>query len=155
MSLPSFEQPIWLIALPPLIALIFALVRVGRPAGPRRQHRWAVAIRIAAVIAVVLGAARPTLVLEVSERSVLFVLDRSASVPAEVRTDQDVFVADAMRAAGPADLSGVAVFGSELRVDSALAIGRIGEPARTSVGESSTNIEASLRAALALMPTEG
>ncbi len=155
MSWITLEEPLWLLGLVPAIAIVLLLVRVGRPAVPARQHRWAVALRIAALAAVFLAAAQPTLALEVSERSVLFVLDRSASIPTDVRAAQDEYVAAALESAGPGDLAGVAVFGEDLRVDAALARDRIGEPVRTSVGDSATNIESALRSAIALLPTEG
>ena len=155
MSWPTFEDPIWLVALIPAIGMILLLVRVGRPAVPARQHRWAVWTRIGVITALLLAAAQPTLALEVSERAVMFVLDRSASISGEARAEQDRFVADALGAAGPGDLAGVAVFGSELRIDGALAQGRIPEPVRTAVDDAATDIEAAIRSAVALMPTEG
>lgn len=155
MSFLTLERPLWLIGLVPAIGLTLLLVRLGRPAVPTRQHRWAVTLRIIALVMLFLAAARPTLSLEVSERAVLFVLDRSASIPGDVRAGQEEFVAAALDAAGPVDLAGVAVFGEDLRVDAALARGRVAEPVRTSVGDSATDIESALRSALALLPTEG
>jgi Mg-chelatase subunit ChlD len=155
MSSVTLEEPLWLIGLIPAVGLTLLLVRLGRPAVPGRQHRWAVGLRIVALAMILLAAAQPTLALEVSERTVLFVVDRSASIPGDVRAGQDDYVAEALDGAGPLDLAGVAVFGEDLRVDAALARGRIAEPVRTAVGESSTNIESALRSALALMPTEG
>jgi Mg-chelatase subunit ChlD len=155
MSWPTFEDPWWLLLLIPVAAITLLLVRRGTPTVPARQHRWAVAARLATLTLVVLAAAQPTFALEVPERTVLFVLDRSASIPAAARSAQEGSVAEALDASRPGDVTGVAVFGEELKIDAALAQDRRPEPVRTTVKDAATDLAAALRSAAVLLPTEG
>jgi len=155
MNWPTFEDPWWLLLLLPLAAAVILLARAGTPTVPAKQHRWAVAARLATVALIVVAAAQPTFALEVPERAVLFVLDRSASIPTAARTDQEALVADALGESRPGDLAGVAVFGEALKVDTSLAQDRRPEPVRTTVKDGATDLAAALRAAAVLLPTEG
>ena len=155
MSLPTFEDPWWLMLLIPAAAAVLLLAKAGTPTVPARQHRWAAAARLGTLALVILSAAQPTFALEVPERTVLFVLDRSASIPLAVRTEQESFVAAALAAARPGDVTGVAVFGEELKVDTALAQDRRPEPVRATVKDGATDLAGALRSAAVLLPTEG
>jgi hypothetical protein len=64
----------WLLALPPLLTLVFLVARAGRRAVPMTQHRVAVWLRMAGVSLLVLALAQPILVMGSSQRSVLFLL---------------------------------------------------------------------------------
>lgn len=155
MSLPTFEDPWWLMLLVPAVAAVLLLARAGTPTVPARQHRWATAARLGTLALVILSAAQPTFALEVPERTVLFVLDRSASIPLAARTEQESLVAAALAEARPGDVTGVAVFGEELKVDTALAQDRRPEPVRATVKDGATDLAGALRSAAVLLPTEG
>ena len=155
MSLPTFEDPFWLLLLAPAALAVIWLARAGTPTVPARQHRWAVAARMGTLALVIVAAAQPTFALEVPERAVLFLLDRSASIPSAARAEQEALVAAALDESRPGDLAGVAIFGDGLKVDTALAQDRRPEPVRTTVEDSATDLAAALRAAAVLLPTEG
>ncbi len=155
MSLPTFEDPWWLLLLVPAAFAVILAARAGTPTVPARQHRWAVAARLGTMALVIVAAAQPTFSLEVPERAVLFLLDRSASIPPAARAQQESLVAAALAGSRPGDLAGVAIFGEELKIDTALAQDRQPEPVRTTVKDSATDIAAALRAAAVLLPTEG
>ncbi len=151
----TFEAPWWLLAAPPAIALVVLVARSGRRAVPYRQHRVAVGLRIGGVLLVVLALAQPLVIRPSPQKSVLFLLDRSASVTGPARDAQERLVVDAIGTAGPQDQTAVAVFGGDLRLDAALATGRSFDTVRTVIDPSATDIAAALRGAAAVLPTEG
>ncbi len=150
-----FDDPWWLLALPPAIAGVYLVARAGRRTVPARQHRVAVATRMVAVVALIVAAAGPVLQLPGDDRTVLFLVDRSASIGAEARDAQERVIAAALESARPADRSAVMVFGADARIDSALATGRTGVEIRTVVDDSATDLGGALRAAAAVLPTAG
>jgi Mg-chelatase subunit ChlD len=107
------------------------------------------------VTLLVLALAQPILVMGSSQKSVLFLLDRSASVTAEARAAQEAYVIAALAAAGAEDTAAVAVFGRELRLDTALSSNPAFDEVRTVVDSSSTDLAAALQGAAAVLPTEG
>lgn len=148
-------QPWMLTIFLPALAAIVVIARVGARTVSRKQHRWATAVRIGVTAILVLALAQPLLVQAVDERTVLFLLDRSDSVAASVRTQQEAIVAEALRAGGVTDRSGVAVFGTELGIDQSLQMGRAPVAVLTEVDGSATDLGGALRTAAALLPTEG
>jgi len=148
-------HPWWLFALAPLLAVIALVARSGRRAVPVAQHRIAVWLRMVGVTLLVLALAQPILVMGSSQKTVLFLLDRSASVTAEARAAQEAYVIAALAAAGAEDTAAVAVFGRELRLDTALSSNPAFDEVRTIVDSSSTDLAAALQGAAAVLPTEG
>ncbi len=151
----TFQSPWWLLAAPPAIALVVLVARSGRRAVPRRQHLVAVGLRIGGVLLLVLALAQPLVVRPSPQTSVLFLLDRSASVTGSARDAQEQLVTAAIETAGPEDQTAVAVFGSDLRLDAALATRRSFDTVRTVIDPTATDIAAALRGAAAVLPTEG
>ncbi|MDP3983414.1 MAG: VWA domain-containing protein, partial [Acidimicrobiia bacterium] len=76
-------------------------------------------------------------------------------ISAESAAAQEAFLADALEGARADYRTAVAVFGRDLRLDSAFADGRIPAPVLTVVDDSSTDIAGALEAAAALLPSEG
>jgi Mg-chelatase subunit ChlD len=150
-----FLTPWWLVAAIPAIALVLLTARVGRRNVPRRQHRVAVAFRVVGVLLLVAAMAQPIIVRTSSQRSVLFLLDRSSSVTAEARAVQEDFVRGAIEVAGPNDLTAVAAFGRELRLDEALTETPEFDGIETQVDASATDLASAMRAGAAVLPTEG
>jgi uncharacterized membrane protein len=150
-----FLQPSWLVALLPALAVVLVVARHGRRSVPMRQHRVAVGLRVVGVALLVVALAQPVLVRSSSRRSVLFLLDRSSSITAGARTAQEDFVTAALAAAGPEDVAGVAVFGKELRMDSALSEQLQFDGVRTVVDATATDLSSALLAGAAVLPTEG
>lgn len=149
------QQPWWLLALPPLAFLVVAVARSGRRAVPVAQHRVAVWLRLVGVTLLVLALAQPIVIMGSSQKSVLFLLDRSASVTGEARAAQEAYVIAALAAAGAEDTAAIAVFGKELRLDTALSSNPAFDEVRTVVDSSSTDLAAALNGAAAVLPTEG
>jgi len=150
-----FEQPWWLVAVLPVAGLAWVIARRGGRTVPRRQHRWALIVRLLALTLLVTAAAQPVLYRSVEDRSVLFLLDRSASISSESAAAQEAYLAAALEDARADHRTAVAVFGRDLRLDAAFADGRTPAPILTIVDDSSTDIAGALEAAAALVPSEG
>ncbi|MGQ0848310.1 MAG: VWA domain-containing protein [Actinomycetota bacterium] len=150
-----FAHPWWLVAIPPVLGLTWLVARRGGRAVSRRQHRWALGIRLGGLLLLVTAAAQPIVTRSVDDRAVLFLLDRSASVSDSARAAQEAFLSAAL-AEGRADgRTAVAVFGRDSRLDSAFTVDRSGGPIRTIPDDSATDIASALQAAASLMPSEG
>ncbi len=147
--------PWWLLVLPVAALAVIVVAVVGRRAVPVRQHRLATWARLAGLTALVLALAQPVVARPVGERSVLFLLDRSASVPAAARPAQDAYVAAALDSAGRGDHAGVAAFGAEMRLVREVADAADYEPQQVEIDEAATDLAAALRAAAAALPAVG
>ncbi len=147
--------PWWLAALPAAGLAVIVVAVAGRRAVPVRQHRLATWARLAGLTALVLALAQPVVARPAGERSVLFLLDRSASVPAAALAQQDAYVAAALDAAGGGDHAGVAVFGAELRLVGEVAAADRYEPQPVEVDATATDLAAALRAGAAALPAVG
>lgn len=149
----TFEYP-WLLAGLLVLWPVWRLGSNGFRTVPAAQHRIAVGLRMTAVLLLVLALAAPALGLAVDRTTVLFVVDRSASMGAtEVAIDD--FVEAALEASNADEWSGIMVFGGDARVDQSLASGRAFRSARTVVDAGATDIAGALRSALSLLPSEG
>ena len=151
----TFGYPWWLLALIPALGIVYAVARRGGRAVPRRQHRWAVTLRLLAVTALVVAAAQPILTRSVEDRSVLFLLDRSASISAGGLEAQAEFLATALANGGADTRTAIAVFGRNTQLDSAFVTGRSPGPIRTTPDTSATDLATALDAVGSLLPTEG
>lgn len=150
-----FDRPWVLMAVPVVLLVLWWVARRGRVTVPRSQHRWAVTARMVAVSLLVVAAAGPFLERGVSTRSVLFVVDRSASVGSEARTEQENYLREALAEAAPPSRAGIAVFGRDVRLDRAVGPARPFDAIRTEVDDSGTDLAGALVAAGSLLPTEG
>jgi Mg-chelatase subunit ChlD len=149
------QHPWWLLLLPPLWAAVVLVARRGRRVVPVSQQRIAVWLRLLGVTLLVLAMVQPLLQRTSSQRTVLFLLDRSSSITADAQAAQEDYVAAAIDAAGSEDLAAVAVFGKELRLDAALTSDPRFDQVRTVVDSTSTDLAAALRGSAAVLPTEG
>ncbi|HUO46444.1 MAG TPA: VWA domain-containing protein [Acidimicrobiia bacterium] len=149
------DLPWWLLSLPMVLGLAWLIARRGGRTVPGRQHRWAVAVRLLALGLLVGAAAQPILYRSVDDRSVMFLLDRSASISADSAAAQEEYLEAALTEARADYRTAVAVFGRDLRLDSAFSDGRIHAPVLTLVDDSSTDIAGALESAAALLPSEG
>lgn len=150
-----FELPLALLAIPVGVWLIWRIGSSGVRRVPLQQHRWSIAVRSLAFALLIAAVAQPAAVRAVEDKTVFFLLDRSDSIGADARLEQERIVNAALAEAGPTDRVGVGVFGAGLEVDTALTIGlesiRIG-----AVSEgAATDLESSLRSAGSLLPSEG
>ncbi|MFP3915438.1 MAG: VWA domain-containing protein [Actinomycetota bacterium] len=150
-----FDRPWVLVAVVPVVAVVWAVARRGRRSVPPRQHRWAVIARVLASVLLVVAASGPHLERSVSTRSVLFLVDRSESVGGEARQAQEEFLEAALEGDRPSARAGVAVFGSGVSLDRAVGPVRPFDGIRTQVDGSSTDLAGALVASGSLLPTEG
>ena len=150
-----FERPLVLLAIPVVVGLVWAIARRGRHTVPTRQHRWAVAARLVAVVLLTVAAAGPFLERGVSTRSVLFLVDRSESVGAGLRDLQEAFLTDALGDPDARARAGIAVFGAEVRLDRSVGPVRDFDGIRTEVDGSATDLAGALVSSASLLPTEG
>lgn len=151
----TFEAPWLLLLFPPAAAVVWVVARRGHRVVPVRQQRMAVIIRLIGIALLVLALARPMAVTGSSARSVVFLVDRSASITSSIVTAQDAYIAAALEEAGETDRTAVAVFGRDVRLDSALSADATARPIRTLVASDATDLATALRATAAVLPTEG
>ena len=151
----TFANPWWLAALVPALALVWFIARRGGRTVPRRQHRWAVTTRLVAVALLVLAAAQPILTRSVDQRSILFLLDRSASISSAAAADQESFLDSVLEQARGDERTAIAVFGRNTQLDSAFTLDRQPGPIRTNPDDSATDLASALDAIAAVMPSEG
>ena len=150
----KFVVPELLWAAPLGVVVIWYLARRGRwTLG--RSRRWVLILRMVAVAMGLLAPAQPLLTLPQQQKAVLLVLDRSLSVGAESRVEQERLVAESLQSAGEDDLAGVMVFGATARMDTALTTDRQLLPIRSVVEASASELGGALRASAALLPTAG
>ena len=151
----TFTNPWWLLTAIPVLGVAWMIARKGGRSVSRRQHRAATWVRLAALFLLISAAAQPIFTRAVDDRSVLFLLDRSASISAEAAAEQEQYLAAALVAARADAQTAVAVFGRDTRLDSAFSSARTPGPVRTLPDDSATDLAGALEAAAALMPSEG
>ncbi|MFQ5554667.1 MAG: VWA domain-containing protein [Acidimicrobiia bacterium] len=151
----TFTSPWWLLVAIPAVLVVVTVGRRGRRNVSVRQHRIAIWFRVFGVLLIVIALAQPLVVRSSSRTSVLFLLDRSSSVSADAAAAQDAFVTAAVASSSAGDATAVAVFGADLRLDAALAARPSFDEVHTVIDSSGSDIEAALRGAAAVLPTEG
>jgi hypothetical protein len=139
----------------PAVALVWVVARRGHRIVPPAQHRLATIVRSVGVTLLVVALSAPLLVRGSESRSVVMLLDRSASMTAGSLAAQEEFVADALATAGTGARTAVAVFGRDVRLDRALTADLDTGPVRTVIDPAATDLAGALRAAAAVLPTEG
>jgi Mg-chelatase subunit ChlD len=135
--------------------VVWIVARRGHRVVGERQLRAATVVRSIGVGLLVLALSLPLLVLGSKSRSVVILLDRSASITSAAHDLQDEYLVAAVAAAGPEDATAVAVFGRDVRLDRALTTEPDSGPVRTVIDASATDLGGALRAAAAVLPTEG
>ncbi len=148
----SFEQPQWLglLAIIPLLVLVSLRTLRGLER-PRRITALVLRSLVIALIAIAL--ARVQIVRRNEHVAVMFVLDRSNSVPEKLRESAQDYVRKVVEDADPDDRVGMVGFDGEADIDmipsrggfSVLGFGMAVEPDRT-------NVAAGLRMAMAAFP---
>lgn len=145
-----FEQPGYLALLAVLPLVVVLSIRSLSGLGPIR--RWlAIGARCAVLAAMVLALAGAQRVSSTDALSVIFLVDRSSSVPRPQQQNAFEFVVEAAKGLRPTkDRMGIIAFDGSSAVEqlpmNALGISKIGEPVRPD----RTNIEKALGMALAL-----
>ena len=138
----SLDRPWWLLALA-VVPWVWWVALVSRrsqgqstgtrarpsPSGrPRRGSTWVVhaALRTVVITSLVLALAGLVVPAPVAGVATIFLVDRSASVPADVQAAAAGYASSALTARGPDDVGAVVSFGRSARIDA--PIGRRDEP---------------------------
>lgn len=149
----SFDNPnaLWLLLLLPGFYLV---ARLGMTYLPRRVRTMAVIVRLVLVAALALAIAQPVLHRLSNELSVVFAVDRSASVSVKGSSAADAWLAQALKQAGRNDQTGVVEFGGSAVVRRPLGVDQANAsvPAPT---PSATNLSSALHLATSLFPPTG
>ncbi len=125
----------------------------GRMALPSSAgDRWALALRGALVVVLLLTLARPTLPRWVDRQNVVFLMDLSDSVSLAARERAYRFMADSVRSLRSGDRHSVVVFGEEAVVDQPLSTRPMVDRPKAQVGGRGTNVFQAIQLALATLP---
>jgi uncharacterized membrane protein len=124
--------------------------RLRVPAAP--GDRWALAVRGALVVVLLLSLLRPSVPRWVDRMNVVFLLDLSDSVSLAARERAYRFVAEAARSMRGGDRHGVIVFGESAVVDEALTNRPAIERPKAQVDGRGTDIFQAIQLALAMLP---
>jgi Mg-chelatase subunit ChlD len=147
----TLDAPEWLALLLLLIPMWWA---AGRRTFQGRTARWAALVRTLLVIVIALAAAGLTLKVPATRLGVVFVLDRSASLPEQARSDALAFVQEASKAMRDGDRAAVVVVGDgamvELEPTDELRLGAV----ESRVSPHQTDLAAGIRLAEAVMPSD-
>jgi Ca-activated chloride channel homolog len=121
-------------------------------APPSLSDRWALGLRSALVVVLLLALARPALPRSVERMNVMFLLDHSDSVSLAARERAWRFAADAAKQMKSGDRTGVIVFGEQAVVDQPLASRSSLERPKAEVSGRATNMFQAIQLALATLP---
>jgi Ca-activated chloride channel family protein len=149
----------------PLFVIVAAILLVAegllywrrQTAGRRRlpvgfNDRWALALRGALVVLLLVTLARPTLPRWVDRMNVVFLMDLSDSVSLASRERAHRFVAEAGKHMKSGDRNSVIAFGEQAVVDQPLAARPTIERPKAQVDGRGTNIFQAIQLALAMLP---
>ncbi len=150
----SFDAPLALVLLIPLVAIVVALHLTSRRRLGVGRRRTALAIRITLLSALVFALAGFQLVLPVDRLSVVYVVDLSDSVGTAGREEALAYVRESLAAKKDDDIAGIVAFGGDALVERLPSdIAEIDRIASTPV-RGATDIGAALRLAGALFPDD-
>jgi len=146
-----FLTPQYLFLLPVLwAALVWSWRKVGGLAIGRK--RWAFALRAIMLTALVVALAGPPGRETTQSQTVVFVVDRSDSIPEPDRRRAEQFVRDAVSRLGPDDRAAVVTFGARPTIESLPAGKRTVGAFTATVAGNSSDLSAAIRLASALFP---
>ncbi len=147
----TLDAPEWLLLLLVLVPMWWA---AGRRTFEGRTAKAAALARTALVVVIALAATGLTLKMPAKRLGVVFVLDRSASLPEQARSDALGFVQEASKAMRDGDRAAVVVVGDgamvELEPDDEIRLGAV----ESRISPHQTDIAAGIRLAEAVMPSD-
>jgi uncharacterized membrane protein/Mg-chelatase subunit ChlD len=137
-----------------LVPVFYLIGRLGVAYVSRPVRSAAIAIRLIVVTCLILAIAQPVLHRNSDRLSVMYLVDRSASVEVNGSSAANAWLDQALRAAGPNDQTGVIDFASNAVVRRGLGSD---QPLMTTAAMdvSQTNLASALHLATTLFPTEG
>lgn len=149
----TFEHPQYLLLLL-LLPGFYAVARLGITYLPRRARNAAVIVRLLLAASLVLAMSQPVLHRLSDLLSVVFVVDRSASVSFDGKSAADAWLAQAMSRAGANDRTAIVEFGQNAVMRRPLGVDK-SDPTAPAPIVSGTNLASALHVATSLFPQTG
>ena len=150
----SFDAPLALLLLPPLVAIVIALHLASRRRLGKARRRLALGVRLVLLSLLVFALAGFQLVLPVDRMAVVYVVDLSDSVGTAGREESLAFLRESLEAKNDEDVAGIVAFGGDALVERLPSdLAEIDRIASTPV-RGATDIGAALRLAGALFPDD-
>lgn len=148
----AFSRPPALLLLLLLVPLTVYLSRTSMAFLRRGARRWSLGLRLAIVVLLVLSLAGTSITRADQRLSVVFLVDRSDSVPAEVQAQQSAYVRDAIAGLEENDAAGVVVFGADALVDRPVTPDKAAPDLSSAPSTTYSNLADALRLGLAVAP---
>ena len=150
----SFDTPLALLLLVPVLGLTVALYLTARRRVGVGRRRVALVVRTVLLTALVLALAGFRLVLPVDRLATVFVVDLSDSVGNAGREDALAFLRETLAEIPEGDVAGIVAFGKEALVERLPVRARRDRRLASTPVTSATDIGAALRLATALFPDD-
>lgn len=147
----SFTQPLGLLLLA-LLPLAVWTARHSQIPLARARRRWSLGLRLVLLTLLALAVAGTQVVQPVDTLAVIFLLDRSDSVPVAQQSAAVDFVRGALPAMGPRDLAAVVAFGAEAVVDRPLIPDHTLAEVTSKPASTFSNLADAIRLSTALLP---
>ncbi len=148
-----FTQPLGLILLLVLPLTIWA-ARGSLAALPRARRRWSLGFRVALLTLLVLAVSGMQWVQAADNLAVVFLLDRSDSVPAVQQSAGVDFVRSALGTMGRRDAAAVVAFGADAVVDRPLSADHTLPEVASKPAPGFSNVAEAIRLGTALLPPD-
>ncbi len=150
----EFTRPLAL-ALLVLVVAFYWIDRIGfRAPSPGRRYA-ALATRCLAVTLIVLALAGPEIRTSTDTLSTVFLVDRSASVPAAQQQQAISWIEQALKNKRPSDQAAVISFARDAAVDQGMSASTAVGPLTARLDQSQTDIAGALRLAQGVLPQSG
>jgi len=150
-----FTQPWWWCALPVAVAWVIWLHRTSDAVLSVGRRRWVLATRLLGVLCVILALAGLQWPKQVDRMNVVFLLDRSDSLPAAVQQPSWEIVRQWLAGKPPGDRAGMVVFGRDAAVEFLPVETPQWDRPLAVVDTSGTDLAEAIRLALAVLPEDG
>jgi Mg-chelatase subunit ChlD len=149
----GFDHPQYLwycLLLVPAIAMLWTSRRALLP----RQLLTATLLRSGAILCFILAIAGLTRFNESEALAVVYLLDRSASIPDASAEKARAIIVEGLKSQQRRDLAGIVVFGDQALIEQPLTKNLHFEAVESTPGPHQTDLEAALRLGTALMPAD-
>src|SRR4051812_6013560 len=150
----SFARPEALVLLLLLIPQAVYLSRTSMALLRPRRRAFSLALRIAIITLLVLALGGMGLVRAADRLSVVFLLDRSDSVPSSVQSAQAEYVREALSSMKESDAAGVVMFGADALVDRPVLPDKTSPDLGSQPSTSYSNLADALRLGLGILPAD-
>lgn len=150
----SFARPEALLLLLVLVPLTVYLSQTSMALLRPRRRAYSLALRIAVITLLVLALGGIGIVRAADKLAVVFLLDRSDSVPSGVQSAQVEYVRQALGSMKESDSAGVVVFGADALVDRPVSSDKAPPDLGSRPSTSYSNLADALRLGLGILPAD-